>query len=263
MYLKTLASGSSGNCTLVGTHGAALLIDAGISAKRIEDSLKESQVDADSLSGILLTHEHIDHVTGLRVFLKHHPVPVYASRGTIHSILHNEREVDRHLFHEIAPESSFQTGPFEVRSFPVSHDAAEPFSYRITSGNKSAALMTDLGLFTPAHTAFLKGVNALVLEANHDIRMLEAGSYPYALKRRILSDFGHLSNENAGKLLLSVMHPDLKVCVLAHLSEENNLPELALLSVKNEIDLGEGTYSSSDLLIEAAPRDTMSKKYEF
>ena len=263
MYLKTFASGSSGNCTLVGTEDAAVLIDAGISAKRIEDSLKESRVDADALSGILLTHEHIDHVTGLRVFLKHHPVPVYASRGTIHSILHSEKDLDRSLFHEVAPDSTFQAGIFEVESFPVSHDAAEPFSYRITSGSKSAALMTDLGLFTPAHTAFLKGVNALVLEANHDIRMLEAGSYPYALKRRILSDFGHLSNENSGKLLLSVLHPDLKVCVLAHLSEENNLPELALLSVKNEIDLSEGAFVSSDFLIEAAPRDTMSRKYEF
>ena len=263
MYLKTLASGSSGNCTLIGTEEGALLIDVGISAKRIEESLKESQVNADALSGILLTHEHIDHVTGLRVFLKHHPVPVYASRGTIHSILHNERDIDRQLFHEVAPESTFQAGPFQVRSFPVSHDAAEPFSYRVSCGDKSAALMTDLGLFTPAHTAFLKGVNALVLEANHDIRMLEAGSYPYTLKRRILSDFGHLSNENSGKLLLSVLHPELKLCLLAHLSEENNLPELALLSVKNEIDLGEGNHSSAELLIEAAPRDTMSRKYEF
>ena len=262
MRIKTLASGSSGNCTVIVSGSSVILIDAGISARRIEDGLKESGITPDRVSAILVTHEHIDHVAGLKVLLKHWQIPVYASRGTIRSYLHSAGPgVDPALFHEVSAEKPFQAGAFSVSAFPLSHDAAEPFAYRVFDGKKSAALMTDLGYYTDEHAAFLKGVNALILEANHDVRMLETGSYPYVLKRRILSDFGHLSNENAGQLLLKVLHPGLELCLLAHLSEENNLPELALLSVKTEIDLSGTGISSDTYKIETAPRGVPSPFY--
>ena len=263
MRIKTLASGSSGNCTLIASGDSVILIDAGISAKRIEEGLKESSIPPAAVTAILITHEHIDHVSGLKVFLKHYGTPVYASRGTVRAYLHSAGAgLDRALFHEISSDAPFRIGGLCVSAFPLSHDAAEPYAYRVSDGVKSAALMTDLGFYTEAHADFLKGVNALILEANHDVRMLETGSYPYVLKRRILSDFGHLSNENAGRLLLKVLHPGLKLCLLAHLSEENNLPELALLSVKTEIDLSDTGISSGDYKIETAPRGVPSPFYD-
>jgi len=263
MQIRTFASGSSGNCTLFKSGEEAVLVDAGISAKRIAEGLDLSGVKPGNLSGILITHEHVDHISGLKVFLKHYPVPVYTAHGTARAFLHSAGPGDfASLFHEVKAGESFSVGSFSVDSFSVSHDAADPLSYKIHDGERTAALMTDLGVFTEAHSAFLKDVDALILEANHDIRMLETGPYPYALKRRILSDFGHLSNENAGKLLLSVLHPGLKLCLLAHLSEENNLPELALLSVRNEIDLSGSGFRSSEYKIETAPRSTPSPMYD-
>ncbi len=264
MRFRSIASGSNGNCIYTGTDRTHVLIDAGISCKRIEQGLQELGITGRELSGILITHEHSDHIAGLRVLVKHTGVPVFATAGTIEALKSMDREgcIDSSLYHVIDPGTDFPVGDFTVRSVRTSHDAAESCAYRLEAFGKSVAVMTDLGTWTPAQAEALRGLSGLLLESNHDIRMLETGSYPYVLKRRILSDFGHLSNEMTGKLLDRVLGPDLQFTLLGHLSEENNYPDLALLSVKNEIDLSDSQWKSSDFRIEVASRYSSSEIFE-
>ena len=140
----------------------------------------------------------------------------------------------------------------------ISHDAAQPVAYRIAYGSKRIAICTDLGVFNDYTVECLKGLDALLLEANHDVNMLQVGSYPYRLKQRILSDKGHLSNENTGRLLCRILHDNLKAVILGHLSKENNLPELAFESVRMEINMGENPYKAGDFDIQVAKRSEVT-----
>ena len=264
MRFRSIASGSSGNCIYTGTDRTHILIDAGISCKRIEQSLNALGISGTELSAILVTHEHSDHIQGLKVLSKHCRVPIYGTAGTIDAIRAGDREgvIDPSLFRVIRKNSDFVVGDYQVRVVPTSHDAADPCAYRLEAFGKAVAVMTDLGTFGEEQVRALSGLSGLLLESNHDIRMLETGSYPYVLKRRILSDFGHLSNEMSGRLLDRVLSPDLQFVLLGHLSEENNYPDLALLSVKNEIDLSESEWKSADFKIEVAGRHEPSAVYE-
>lgn len=237
MELCSIASGSSGNCIYVGTEDTHLLVDAGISKKRIEEGLTEIDIDPKSISGILITHEHSDHISGLGVMARRYHMPIYATEGTVRRLLQGSSlgKLDPGLFRYVEPEKPFSVGDIEVKPFSIPHDAADPVSYTFSSGGKKIGVATDLGVFTEAIVENLRGVQALLLEANHDVHMLEAGTYPYALKRRILGDRGHLSNENSGVLLAKIWNEGLRYIFLGHLSKENNFPDLAYESVRVEL----------------------------
>ncbi len=257
MRVCTIASGSSGNCTYVGSRDTHILIDAGISGKRIEAGLNAAHLTAKDLSGILITHEHIDHIRGLGVMARRHEIPIYISENTYKAVMRDCRikEIPDHLICLISANSDFMIGDLNISPFSVSHDAADPLGFRLSNNGKSFAAATDLGQYDENTVRILKDLDVLLLEANHDIKMLEAGPYPYHLKRRILSEKGHLSNESAGQLLNDVLHDKMKHIILGHLSRENNYPELEYQTVRSEISLGDCPYRAEDVSLMIAKRD--------
>ena len=261
MRFVSIASGSSGNCIYVGTDNTHILVDAGISAKRIEQGLNEIGVKGSELKGVVITHEHSDHVKGLGILARKHGVPVYATRETLEEMEDKKYlgEYPKELLNPILPDVEFSVGDMVIKPFSIDHDAANPVAYRIQSGGKSVAVATDMGHFDQYIIEHLRNLDGLLLESNHDVRMLETGPYPYYLKRRILSDHGHLSNDNAGRLLNYILHDNLKHIFLGHLSKENNYEELAFETVRLEIDQGDHGYRASDFSISVAKRDVMSE----
>ena len=265
MKLLSIASGSSGNCVAVASDETVVLIDTGISKKRIEEGLNKYDMTLSDVSGIMITHEHSDHVTGLGVVSRKYKIPIYSSFGTINAIkgISSLGKIDEALYNEITADSRFSIGDLDIVPFSISHDAAQPLAYRIYNGTKSVAVATDMGVYDDYTVDNLTGVNALLLEANHDIRMLQTGPYPYQLKQRILGSRGHLSNESSGQLLNRLLHNDLAKVYLGHLSKENNYEELAYETVKLEITFGSEKYKPDDFLIEVAKRDSVSRMMEF
>ena len=265
MRLVSIASGSSGNCIYIGNDNTHLLVDVGISAKRIEAGLKEIDLCGRDIDGILITHEHSDHIQGVGVMARKFGIPIYATTGTIREILTKKSlgEINLGLFNEIKADSPFMIKDMEINSMKISHDGAEPVAYRFRSGNKRVAIATDMGVYDDYTVECLKGMDVLFLEANHDINMLQVGPYPYHLKQRILSSYGHLSNEASGRLLSKVLHDDMKAIVLGHLSKENNLPELAYETVKLEVTMDDNPYDGNDFPILVAKREDVFPKLEF
>ena len=260
MRLCSIASGSSGNCIYVGNENTHLLIDAGISKKRIEAGLEALDVKGEEITGILITHEHVDHIHGLGVFSRKFEVPIYGTKGTIEGIRKCSTlgKMPEGLLHEINTDENFVLGDIQIRAFNISHDANEPSGYRMEHEEKAVAVATDLGKYDDYIVSNLKNLNAIVLEANHDIHMLEVGPYPYPLKRRVMGDKGHLSNELSGRLLCDILHDNLKCVILGHLSKENNYEELAYETVKLEVTMGDTPYKGEDVPMMVAKRDTVS-----
>ncbi|MFI3238255.1 MAG: MBL fold metallo-hydrolase [Lachnospiraceae bacterium] len=262
MKLCSIASGSSGNCTYIGTDQAHVLVDAGVSGKRINEGLAKFDICGSDLSAIFVTHEHIDHVQGLGVMARKYKIPIFATKGTIEGILSSTTKgvnnIDTALLNEIQTDRDFCFQDIVVHPFCISHDAKEPCGYTFSKGNKKIGVATDIGTFDSYIIEKLKNLNAVVLEANHDVRMLEMGPYPYALKQRVLSDSGHLSNENSGILLTKILHSKLKHIVLAHLSHENNMPALAYETVKLEINAAKSEFCADDFTIQVAKRNEAS-----
>lgn len=260
MRFCSIASGSSGNCIYVGSDNTHLLVDTGISKKRIEEGLGNLQVNGEALQGILITHEHSDHIQGLGVFSRRYGVPIYATKGTIQGIREYKGlgELPEGLFKEISRDDIFEIGNMQIKPFAISHDAKEPTGYRIESKGKAVAIATDLGKYDDYIVQNLQNLDAILLEANHDVHMLEVGPYPYPLKRRVLGDKGHLSNELSGRLLCDILHRNLKHIVLGHLSKENNYEELAKETVKLEVTLSSLDFRGEDLPLTVARREQMS-----
>ncbi len=265
MELCSIASGSSGNCICVGSDDSHLLIDAGISGRRIEEGLHQLDLKCEELKGVLVTHEHIDHIAGLGVLARRYGLPIYATAGTKEAILRVKSlgKVDESLFRVVEPEVDFVIGDLTVEPIAISHDAAEPVAYRIRHGEKSAAVITDLGTYDDELVAKLQDLDVLLLEANHDVNMLQVGPYPYPLKQRILGDRGHLSNERSGHLLGQLLHDGFKAAVLGHLSKENNYAKLAYETVRLEILNGDNPYRGDDFPVYVAKRDTLSERICF
>ena len=257
LRLLSIASGSSGNCIYLGSDHTHVLIDAGISRKRIEEGLDLAGIKPEELAGIFVTHEHSDHVKSLGIMARKYGIPMYATEGTLDAVRKDSSQgrYDTGLFRIIEPDSDVQLGDLTVHPFHTYHDAADPVGYRIASGRFQAAVATDTGHFDDYLVDNLKNLNAVLLESNHDVRMLEAGTYPYYLKRRILGDCGHLSNENCGRLLCQVLNDDLEHVFLGHLSKENNIPELAYEAVRCEIAQENCGYMPDDFHIEVASRE--------
>lgn len=260
MELMSIASGSSGNCIYVGDENTHILVDAGISRKRIEEGLNTIGLTTGDLTAILVTHEHIDHIGGLGVLTRKCCAPVFSTEGTREGILGTGSlgKIDREQFQTIHPNESFTMGSITIDPMHISHDAADPVCYRFFDGDKKIAVATDLGYVTKENEEKLKGMDAILLESNHDVNMLQVGPYPYYLKQRILGKQGHLSNESAGRLLSHIVHDDLKYVFLGHLSKENNHPELAYEAVRLEITMGDNPYNANDFDIRVAKRSQPS-----
>ena len=261
MRFASIASGSSGNCIYIGTDHTHILVDAGISSRRIEQGLSELGVKPSELSGILITHEHSDHVGGLGVFSRRNEVPIYTTKETFGQILRlkNLGQIPEDLYREVIPDEEFTIGDMRISPFSIDHDAANPCAYRVDTERASAAVVTDLGNYSQYTVSHLLGLDAVLLEANHDVHMLEAGPYPYYLKRRIMGNKGHLSNDSAGRLLGDILHDGFKKALLGHLSRENNYAELAYETVRLEVTMGENAYQGADFDIAVADRDKMSE----
>ncbi len=261
MRICSIASGSSGNCIYVGSDNTHVIIDAGISGRRIEEGLAKLGLSVSDLSALLITHEHSDHIASVGVLSRRYDLPMYATRGTIEGIMGQKYlgAVNSELFTEIRADDPFAIDDLLIKPVEVSHDANEPVAYRIENGNRSVGVCTDLGTYSDKIIKGFSGVDALFIEANHDVNMLQVGRYPYMLKQRILSDKGHLSNEKCGQLLCQLLHDDLKSFVLGHLSAENNLAELAYEAVRVEILMDDSEYAPSDFDIRVASRSEVSQ----
>ncbi len=263
MRLCSIASGSSGNCIYVGHASTHLLIDAGISGKRIEQGLLEIGVEPGSLSGILVTHEHSDHIQGIGILARKYGIPLYGTVETFCAMKKgktNIGKVDDALFQQIFPEQELTIGEISVTPFSISHDAANPVAYTLQAEEHKIGMATDLGIYTEKTMELLKDSEILYLESNHDENMLMVGGYPYYLKQRILGDHGHLSNDTAAELLCRLHHEKLQHVVLAHLSKENNYPELAYETVRAELVLKVGEAHLPNLKV--APRDVPSEMFD-
>ena len=261
MRLCSIASGSSGNCIYVGSDCAHVLIDIGISGKRMEAGLNSLDLTGRDIDGVLITHEHSDHIKGLGVIARKYGIPIYTTGGTADALLRSGTmgKIPEGIFHEIREDEPFFIKDLKINPFTIPHDAAQPVGYRLECGEHSVGIATDLGKYNDYIIENLQNLDALLLEANHDIRMLQVGRYPYYLKQRIMGDRGHLSNENAGRLLCRLLHDHLKAVFLGHLSKENNYEELAYETVRLEITQGETPYQAGDFSIAVAGRDRMSE----
>lgn len=249
MEFYTLASSSGGNAALLRHGGTAILLDAGISARRIAQALAALGLTPERLNAVLITHEHSDHVSGVATLSKKYAVPIYASRGTAHFLSCAGENL--RIFEA---GEAFAVGDFEVRSFRTSHDAADSVDYRLDCPDGSFGALTDTGFVTDAAAAALPGVDVLLLEANHDPDMLQSGPYPYHLKRRVLGERGHLSNEAAAEFALCCARGGTGDILLAHLSAENNTPALAEYTVGRRLQSG-----GCAVRLNVAPRSATSE----
>ncbi len=241
----TIASGSSGNCVYIGTPNTKILIDAGISCKRIDEGLKAIGVYGSDIDALFLTHEHTDHISGAGVFSRKYSTPLYATLGTWNGGEYKMGKVNPLLRNVITGDESIVINDVCVHPFAIPHDANEPVGFNVLCGNKKITIATDIGHVTKCVMDSLMNSNILLLESNHDEEMLKNGTYTEPLKRRILGENGHLSNITAGKLLACVMNGELSHVQLGHLSMENNTEELAFNTVEgvlNNYKIKVGTY---------------------
>ena len=233
MKLLILASGSEGNSLYVGEGNTGIIIDAGISRRRIIDSLRAHYIRPENVRGLFITHEHFDHIRGLEVLLKHHNIPVYASPGTAQRVQRRIPGIGIEWFF-----LSAEMGDFRISAVPLPHDAAEPMGFVIETGTSRLLVATDLGFVPDNLKEEISKCSAAVIESNHDVDMLINGSYPEDLKRRILSRYGHLSNRQCAAALRRSAGENLKLVILAHLSRENNNPDTALVESSNAMTNG-------------------------
>ena len=254
--LCPLFSGRSGNSYYIGSSSGGLLVDAGRSARQLTAMLQRLEVDPLAVQAILVTHEHVDHVRGLRVFASKYGIPVYATAGTIGAL--QEQGIANGSFacfsHEMQP---FQCAGFEVTPFPTSHDCAQGCGYRIHyPDGRTLAVETDLGYLSEDVKRAVAGCDFVVLESNHDVQMLRYGAYPYPLKKRILSDLGHLSNDACADFLPELAKSGTTRFMLAHLSRENNRPELAYHRAEQSLAQA-GMRRNVDYLLSVAPVENL------
>ncbi len=224
----SLSSGSSGNCYYLGNEFHGILIDAGISASSIRKFLKEMDISMQSIMGVLVTHNHSDHIRGLKVLVKKNNLPVFTTLNIWNSILSPKLSISRDCIREINLMQKFNLAGFEIEAFPVFHDAPETIGFRVSYGDKKVTIATDLGHICETAASYIKDANLLVIESNYDDNMLNNGRYPEFLKARIRSDNGHLGNHQTAHFLADIMNENISHICLAHLSINNNTPETAL-----------------------------------
>ena len=252
-----LFSGSSGNSIYISCGGVRLLVDAGMSAARIAGELSEIGVDIEEIDAILVTHEHVDHIRGLGVLCRRYGLPVYANEGTWNGILQKEAGIPLRCMRTFYTDEDFYIGGVNIHPFAIPHDAMEPVGYTVSCQGLRCGVATDIGHIRPSWMEAVSGCQALVLEANHNVEMVEKGPYPQRLKKRILGRNGHLCNEDCAKALLELIPHGAQAVFLSHLSPDNNLPELAYNTVCGA--LAEAGYAAgTDIRVMVSRRDRVS-----
>ncbi|GAB3053784.1 MBL fold metallo-hydrolase [Virgibacillus ainsalahensis] len=233
LRFSVLASGSTGNAFYIESAQEKFLVDAGLSGKQMDRLFSEIQIDPSQLSGILVTHEHSDHIKGLGIIARKYNLPIYANDKTWKAMENSIGKITLDQKFHFGMEEVKTFGDMDIESFGVSHDAAEPMFYTFRHDGRKIALVTDLGYVSERIKKTVEDADAYIFEANHDVEMLRMGRYPWNVKRRILGDSGHVSNEDSGLALADIITNRTKRIYLAHLSMDNNMKELARMSVDN------------------------------
>ncbi|MEI3604420.1 MBL fold metallo-hydrolase [Pseudogracilibacillus sp. SE30717A] len=231
LRFSVLASGSTGNAFYLESNETKLLVDVGLSGKKMDQLFNEINADPKELSGILVTHEHSDHIKGLGILARKYNLPIYANDLTWRAMESKIGKISTEQRFHFESNSVMTLGDIDVESFSVSHDAADPMFFNFYNGDKKVSLVTDLGYVSDKIKKTVEGANAYIFEANHDVSMLQMGHYPWNVKRRILGDSGHVSNEDCGLALSEIISDKTERVYLAHLSKDNNMKELARMSV--------------------------------
>ncbi len=253
----SLYSGSSGNSLFVQSDNTKILVDCGVSCKKVEEALKTIEVDSSSIDAILITHEHIDHVRGLSIFASKYNVPVFASLNTFDYMEKTTTKINQKNLKNFQINDKFTIGDLEISPFAIPHDAVNPCGFNISNNNNKISIATDIGHMTNSILKELEGSSFVLLESNYDTSVLKCCSYPFTLKTRISGPTGHLSNKIASKTLSYLFKNGLKSAMLGHLSKESNFPELAYQTaldelISNDIDV-------SSISLDIAHRDYPSK----
>ncbi len=246
----SLFSSSSGNSTFISTGKTNILIDAGVSAKRLKTALLNRDIDPKSLGGIFITHEHSDHIAGVRVLAGGFNIPVYATEGTL-SYMEENGTINGKFPCQVIPYEGMEIGDMFIKPFHTPHDSRESCGFKIELPySQKAAIATDIGKITDEIKEHIIGCDLVMLESNHDIGMLQNGPYPYILKRRILSDKGHLSNVACGEMAAELIMKGTTRLYLGHLSDENNFPDLAYQTSLAAISEKTGAVCGRDYILE-------------
>lgn len=257
----SLASGSSGNSIYIGSQEKNILIDAGLSGKEINKRLGEIDQKVEDIDAILVTHEHSDHLHGVGVLARRCNVPIYATAGTW---AQGEKKVGKIKKEQkrVINREEFMIGDCKINSFAISHDAQEPVGYTIETSSAKIAVATDMGEVTEQVEERVLGADLVILESNHDLEMLKLGAYPWHLKKRVMGESGHLSNDDAGSFAVKLAQNSVQCILLAHLSQDNNVPELAFLTIKNML-VEAGIELGEDMELSFAHQDEVSDLYHF
>lgn len=251
----SLYSGSSGNSFLIQSNHTKILVDAGVSCKKIETALNNLDISPDEIQAILVTHEHVDHTKGLNILSSKYNIPIYANEKTWNHI--NSEKISSDNKRVFSSNKKFDIADLVISPFSTPHDAADPCGFNIYNDSRKISIATDLGTINDTVFKNLKNSSLVFLESNYDMNILRYSPYPYHLKKRIASSIGHLENCTAGQTIAKLIDSGLKEAFLIHLSKENNFPELASKTVWEELQ--KCNFSSNDICINVAPRDNPSK----
>lgn len=256
----SLYSSSSGNSFFVQTENTKILIDAGVSCKKIENALNSLDVSPENIDAIMLTHEHIDHVKSIGMLSKKYNIPIYSNKETWNAILNSNNKLLNSDIHFFVNDKDFEFNDLKICPFSTPHDAANPCGFNIFKDKKKISIATDLGHISPKIIQNLENSSLVMLESNYDSNILKYSSYPYMLKERISGPKGHLENCVTGKTIAHLINGGLENALLIHLSKENNFPELAYKTVTEE--LHKQNLLESSLSLNVAPRDCPSQLFQ-
>lgn len=257
LTLCPLFSGSSGNSIYISFGSIKLLVDVGMTASRIEAELREIGVSIEEIDAVLITHEHVDHIRGIGVLCRKYGLPVYANEGTWEAILIKDSRIPARCVRTFYTGEDFYIGGVNIHPFSIPHDAQEPVGYAFSCKGLKCAVATDIGHIREGWLEAVSGSQAVVLEANHDVEMVQMGPYPQRLRQRILGRNGHLNNADSAKALLKLIKSGTRAVFLAHLSADNNLPELAYNTVCEALERA-GYDVQDEICVHVARRDRVS-----
>ncbi|KQB77294.1 metallohydrolase [Clostridium butyricum] len=258
MVFCSLYSGSSGNSMFITSDRAKILIDAGLPGKKIDEALKAIDEETKNIDGIFITHEHSDHIKGVGVISRKYDIPIYANADTWSAMEGSLGKIKEHNIKVIDKRSVTEIGDLNIKAFNIPHDASGPMGYTVSDGKKNVSVATDFGTFTREIYDNVKDSEVILLESNHDVNMLKFGPYPYQLKRRILSEIGHLSNDDCGNAIVELVKcGNNKKIILGHLSNTNNQPDLAYATVLDVLN-DNGIKNNEDIILTMANRHNPS-----